>query len=165
MKKTLFILTLLALGLGVTAQTNSRHIKNLEQLRQRSEMKKESQLRQQKPLNLQELNLRSDAAVAMPATQAKSKSAKQWSTDMPADRWFPGEWEEVQAIVVTFPYNAYPAGHVGDDDYTADIYLPGMGTNGTTTPTAGSISTVAGALWMARPTPPTMRHTSPISPN
>ena len=127
MKKTLFILTLLALGLGVTAQTNSRPTKSLEQLRQRSEMKKESQLRQQKPLNFQELNLRSDVAVATPATQAKSKATKQWSTDMPANRWFPGEWEEVQAIVVTFPYNAYPAGHVGDDDYAAEVYLPGMG--------------------------------------
>ncbi|MBQ9638183.1 MAG: agmatine deiminase family protein [Bacteroidales bacterium] len=39
---------------------------------------------------------------------------------LPADRWFPGEWEEVQAIFVGWPYEDYPADHAGNAMYWAD---------------------------------------------
>ena len=46
---------------------------------------------------------------------------------LPSDRWFPGEWEEVQAICITWPYNCYPADHVGDPAYMADEQVTGYG--------------------------------------
>ena len=42
-----------------------------------------------------------------PAT--KMTGAHSTASQLPADRWFPGEWEEVQAIVVTWPYWSVPA--------------------------------------------------------
>lgn len=46
---------------------------------------------------------------------------------LPTDRWFPGEWEEVQAICVTWPYNCYPEDHVGERTYYADEMVTGYG--------------------------------------
>ena len=125
MKKSILTIALLALGIAAMAQTTALPTHSLDQLRQRSEMKKAAQHRQQKSVDFGQLNLRGDATA--PATLAKSVPATQWASEMPANRWFPGEWEEVQAIVVTFPYKAYPAGHLNDDDYAADVALPGMG--------------------------------------
>ena len=56
--------------------------------------------------------------------QADAKSAKGGVT-MPQGSWFPGEWEEVQAIVSTVYYNYYPEDHVGQQAYTADPLLGG----------------------------------------
>ena len=44
---------------------------------------------------------------------------------MPANAWFPGEWEEVKAIVTTVYYNYYPIDHVGAQDWMADPLLGG----------------------------------------
>lgn len=47
---------------------------------------------------------------------------------LPSDRWFPGEWEEVKAILITWPYDAYPETRVGVQTWTADELVPGYGT-------------------------------------
>lgn len=60
-----------------------------------------------------------------PATAASKDGAKA-GLNLPADRWFPGEWEEVKAIVVTCYYNYYPEGHVGDQYWTADPMVTGV---------------------------------------
>ncbi|MDY5968808.1 MAG: agmatine deiminase family protein [Bacteroidales bacterium] len=58
-----------------------------------------------------------------PKGAAKASTA----STLPADRWFPGEWEEVQAICVTWPYICYPANHVGEVTYMADEMVSGYG--------------------------------------
>jgi agmatine/peptidylarginine deiminase len=58
-----------------------------------------------------------------PSTTSKAQT----SSALPTNRWFPGEWEEVKAICITWPYNAYPAGHVGDEYWTADEMVTGYG--------------------------------------
>ncbi len=57
----------------------------------------------------------------MPATKARTAGA------LPQDRWFPGEWEEVQAITITWPYNCFPADQVGNMNYVADELVTGYG--------------------------------------
>ena len=49
-------------------------------------------------------------AERMEKTSAKAASSAKGlnASTLPANRWFPGEWEEVQAICVTWPYDAYP---------------------------------------------------------
>lgn len=126
MKKIILLVLGLFISASSIAQTKNISSQRLNKLRQFSEMKKASQKRQHSSVDFQQLNLKSDVMPATPAA-AKAAAPTQWSTEMPANRWFPGEWEEVQAIVVTFPYIAYPAGHVGEEDYMAEIYLPGMG--------------------------------------
>ena len=44
-----------------------------------------------------------------PAAAAKMTAANSTASTLPSDRWFPGEWEEVQAITVTWPYWTVPA--------------------------------------------------------
>ena len=39
--------------------------------------------------------------------------------------WFPGEWEEVKAILVTVPYTYWVAGHENDNRYAAVLQVPG----------------------------------------
>ncbi|KWW31648.1 MAG: hypothetical protein AUK63_342 [bacterium P3] len=129
MKRIIFFIMGAVLGMGAMAQTKSLSHERLGKLQQRAEMQKNSQQRQRNLLQLDQLGLRADEATSplTPAKENKALPAVQWATEMPADRWFPGEWEEVQAIVVTFPYHTYPADHVGEEDYNAQIYLPGMG--------------------------------------
>lgn len=126
MKKHLLWALGVVLGFSAIAQTNDNDIQRLEKLRQRAEMTKAAQQRKHAVINYDRLNLRAEATSPV-VTSPKSLPATQWASEMPTQRWFPGEWEEVQAIVVTFPYFAYPQGHVGDEDYTAEIQLPGMG--------------------------------------
>lgn len=57
-----------------------------------------------------------------------SKSSKaQTASTLPTNRWFPGEWEEVKAICVTWPYYTYPENHVGEDIWTAEEVVSGYG--------------------------------------
>lgn len=51
--------------------------------------------------------------------------AKGNGVTMPENTWFPGEWEEVKAIVSTVYYNYYPVDHVGEQTWTADPLLGG----------------------------------------
>ncbi|MBP5677278.1 MAG: agmatine deiminase family protein [Bacteroidales bacterium] len=56
--------------------------------------------------------------------QAPKQSNSQKS--LPGDRvWFPGEWEEVQAIVVTPVYDYYPATNLGSGTWSADPLVTG----------------------------------------
>lgn len=52
--------------------------------------------------------------------------AEMRSSDMPANRWFPGEWDEVKAIVVTCSYSHYPASHDNDLYWEAEPILTGV---------------------------------------
>ena len=58
---------------------------------------------------------------SQPAMTAKH----QYSSALPADRWFPGEWEEVQAIVVTPYYEYLVPGHENDQYWYADPLVTG----------------------------------------
>ena len=128
MRKAFVIVMAALMSIGTMAQTNgSFDGGRTEKLKARYEMKKESMKRDAKKMDPKSLALPADG-IYMPTTKAvKSADAKLSINQLPVDRWFPGEWEEVQGIVVNFPYNAYPADHLGDEDYTADIYLPGRG--------------------------------------
>ena len=128
MRKAFVIAMAALMSIGTMAQTNvSFDGGRTEKLKARYEMKKESMKRDAKKMDPKSLALPADG-IYMPTTKAvKSADAKLSINQLPADRWFPGEWEEVQGIVVNFPYNSYPADHLGDEDYTADIYLPGRG--------------------------------------
>jgi len=126
MKKIIISALALLLSASAIAQTQNLSSQRLDKLRQRAEMQKSSLQRQQAKVDFSQRNLRADNAPVV-TPESKSATATQWATEMPAQRWFPGEWEEVQAIVVTFPYNVFPAGHIDDEDYMAEIYLPGMG--------------------------------------
>lgn len=56
---------------------------------------------------------------------APAKGVAKGVKGMPDDTfWFPGEWEEVQAVVVTPIYDYYPATHVDNDWYAIPI-VPG----------------------------------------
>lgn len=59
----------------------------------------------------------------MQQTKAAAKDAQ--GVPMPQGSWFPGEWEEVKAIVSTVYYNYYPEGHEGDQYWYADPMLGG----------------------------------------
>lgn len=62
----------------------------------------------------------------IPIANTVAPSAKhQGSMAMPEKRWFPGEWEEVQAIVVTLGYTYLVPGHENDQTWTADPIVSG----------------------------------------
>lgn len=126
MKRIIISALALLISASAIAQTQELSSQRLDKLRQRAEMQKSILQRQQAKVDFSQRNLRADNAPVV-TPEHKSATATQWATEMPAQRWFPGEWEEVQAIVVTFPYNVFPAGHIDDEDYMAEIYLPGMG--------------------------------------
>lgn len=55
-----------------------------------------------------------------PATKGTQDAKYSYAGNLPTDRWFPGEWDEVQAIVVT-PYYMYePISHQGVQTWYAD---------------------------------------------
>ena len=62
---------------------------------------------------------------------AKMTGPNSTASQLPADRWFPGEWEEVKAITVTWPYWSVPANwqELGDQVgyYDADPVFSGYG--------------------------------------
>ena len=51
--------------------------------------------------------------------------AKGAGLQLPADNWFPGEWEEVKAIVVTCYYEYLVPGHENDPSWFADPLVSG----------------------------------------
>lgn len=60
--------------------------------------------------------------------QAPAQAAKadaKGGVQMPQDFWFPGEWEEVKAVVTTVYYLNYPEGHEDDMTWTASPLLGG----------------------------------------
>ena len=127
MKKVFIIAMAALLSVGAMAQSKGFDSNRLEKLKSRTEKKMALMKRDAKKVDLKKLTMPADG-IYMPATKAaKSADAKLSVNQLPADRWFPGEWEEVQGIVVNFPYTAYPADHMGDDDYDAQLYFPGRG--------------------------------------
>lgn len=59
------------------------------------------------------------------SSKVMTNDAKGNGVTMPENTWFPGEWEEVKAIVSTVYYNYYPVDHVGEQTWTADPLLGG----------------------------------------
>lgn len=115
MKKTLlFLLSLALLSGSVMAQSQ----KEREEIRkahfERFHKRDASKLYLQKNYPIQE---------TVKASNATKDAA---GLQLPAQRWFPGEWEEVQAIVVTCSYNHYVPGHEGDMYYAADPVVSGV---------------------------------------
>lgn len=128
MKKALIIAVAAMLSMGAMAQNNKFSAERLNKLTSRAEMQKARQQRQAPAINRSKFIHDGTATITLPESKGmKAVGDTVWASQMPTNRWFPGEWEEVQAIVVTWPYTAYPAGHAGDEDYNADIYLPGQG--------------------------------------
>lgn len=128
MKKALIIAVAAMLSMGAMAQA-SKGLNNdkLKMQKERAEMQKKFYNRDAQKLDFDKLGLRQEGTIPASAMSGAKTGAKTGVDQLPANRWFPGEWEEVQAIVVTFPYNAYPADHMGDGYYTAQMYLPGVG--------------------------------------
>lgn len=129
MKKAFIVAMAALLSLGAMAQDNTKFsAERLKKLTSRAEMQKAQRMRQAPKADASKFVGNGTATIDLPTTKGvKAAGDTTWSTQMPANRWFPGEWEELQAVVVTVPYTAYPYNHVGDDDYQADIYLPGQG--------------------------------------
>lgn len=94
MKKTIILLTTLLVAMGAMAQS----VDETTLINARREFHKAHNNR-----------------IPLPRTGMKSSEptkmtgANSTASQLPADRWFPGEWEEVQAIVVTWPYWSVPA--------------------------------------------------------
>ena len=126
MKKLFTLIVTASLCFGAMAQGEKLPVlQKFEKLKQRNEMKREMQQRKAPRIDFKQFNF-APGSVKAPKSGAKAYN-NQWVTQMPTNRWFPGEWEEVQAIVVNFPYDAYPANHVGDENYAAQMFLPGQG--------------------------------------
>lgn len=114
MKKTIvFGLALVAAIAGASAQTDNV---TAQQLR-----KSRLEYFQQRDASKMYLQKKYPQA---PATEAKG--TKTPGLQMPSPNWFPGEWEEVKAIVVTCYYNYYPTAHVGDQYWYADPTVTGV---------------------------------------
>ncbi len=99
MKKTVMVLAAMLVALGATAQ-------DTELIKARSEFHREHSKRV--PMVREGMK---------EAPQTKMTGANSTASTLPADRWFPGEWEEVQAIVVTWPYLSMPADWESMSDY------------------------------------------------
>ena len=108
MKKTLALLAIVAIAFSSMAQSADYE-----------QMKREwRQMTQQRDYSKK---IKSNIPLA-PAT----KDAAKMQRGMPNDSfWFPGEWEEVQAIVVTPDYDYRPVGHENDMYWIADPLVTG----------------------------------------
>ncbi len=111
MKKSLVLLAACALAFGAAAQQNNDE-EGLRYWRQTHQMRDASRL-----------HLNSNIPLA-PAS--KDAAAAKHTTGMPNDEfWFPGEWEEVQAVVVT-PYYNYLTDSAGFENMIADPMVTGV---------------------------------------
>lgn len=110
MKKSIVLLAALAVVFGASAQMN----KPTDQMRQ--EFRTTVQKR-----DISKKHLESNIPLA-PAPKGETKMQR----GMPNDSfWFPGEWEEVQAIVVTPDYDYMPATSQGSGYWLADPQVTG----------------------------------------
>ena len=108
MKKTLALLAIVAIAFSSMAQS-ADYEQMKREWRQKTQMRDYSkQIKSHIPL--------------APATKGAAKMQR----GMPNDSfWFPGEWEEVQAIVVTPDYDYKPVGHENDMYWIADPQVTG----------------------------------------
>ena len=110
MKKIL--LTLLAAMVAFSSM--AQHATTREEM-----MKEWRQMKQKRDISQQAKQSSIPLGEAAPA----SKNAKA----LPEDRiWFPGEWEEVKAIVVTPYYSYYPDTNLGSGYFSADPMVTGV---------------------------------------
>ena len=125
MKKTILTLLTLLLTLAATAQNATTHDEMMRQWRQ---------FKQQRDISGQAQYSNIPLGEAAP-TPKDSKA-------LPDDRvWFPGEWEEVKAIVVTPYYSYYPDTNLGTGTYSADPVVTGVAEYYKYNPTRGWVST------------------------
>ncbi len=111
MKKTLVLLTAIAVTLGAAAQMK----KPTEQMRQ--EFRNTIQKRDISKKHL-ETNI--------PLAPAPKSGETKYTGGMPnTSFWFPGEWEEVQAVIVTPDYSYSPATSQGSGYWYADPMVTG----------------------------------------
>ena len=110
MKRIILTLLTVALALGATAQNATTHDEMMREWRQMKHKRDISQQAKQSSIPLGEAT-------------ATAKDAKA----LPDDRvWFPGEWEEVKAIVVTPYYSYMPDTNLGAGNYSADPVVTGV---------------------------------------
>ncbi|MBR1834989.1 MAG: agmatine deiminase family protein [Bacteroidales bacterium] len=112
MKRFLTAIAVLVMGFAVMAQNAT----TVEQ------MQKEWRLTKQKRDYSKEY-LNSKIPLASATAEVKGNAAK----ELPYDRiWFPGEWEEVRAVVVTPYYTYMPDTNLGSGYYAADPLFTGI---------------------------------------
>ena len=113
--KKIFILALSIFCLCTTmAQENNM---TREQMRQYL-------LQTQHKRDIAKRHLNSNIQLA-PAQKQSSTTPKSAGLQLPANNWFPGEWEEVKAIVVTCYYDHLVPGHENDGNWFADPLVSG----------------------------------------
>lgn len=112
MKKFTFIIAFCLFTAGIYAQNGDVDYETLMQSRQ--EMIKQHQSRVPAMKNYP----------VQAGRKAVELSNKSGGLALPDGNWFPGEWEEVQAIVVTCYYDCYPTDHVNNQYYWADPLFP-----------------------------------------
>ncbi len=105
------VLSLLVLG-TVTAQENS----DRQQMRQQM-------LQTMHKRDAAQLHLKNNKPLAAP--KAAANAPKSAGLQLPEVSWFPGEWEEVKAIVVTCYYDHLVPGHENDGNWFADPQVTG----------------------------------------
>ena len=110
MKKVLFTLAALLVSVAAMAQNATTQDEMMRQWRQ---------MHHKRTVNPQTALANIPAGEVAP--QAKNSKA------LPDDRiWFPGEWEEVKAIVVTPYYTYLPDSNLGVGQYSADPVVTGV---------------------------------------
>ncbi len=116
MKKTILLLAALAMVLGASAQsTQSPNEQMMREFRQTIQKR-----------DISKRHLESNIPVSDKAADAFSLLSSD-TKDLPTGRlWFPGEWEEVKAIVVTPYYSYSPATSQGAGYWLADPLVTGI---------------------------------------
>lgn len=111
MKKIFLVLAASLLTFGAAAQTTKANSEMMRQWRQTVQKR-----------DISKRHLTSSIPQAA-ATKGEAKS----TSGMPRTSfWFPGEWEEVQAVVVTPYYYYEPENHQGVNTWMADPLVPGV---------------------------------------
>ena len=103
MKKTILFLAISIVTFGVSAQMLNKEL---------SPAQKEFRKTHQSRVPTMKEGLKT-------APSPKMTAANSTASSLPVDRWFPGEWEEVQAITVTWPCFSVPGNwqELGDQLY------------------------------------------------
>lgn len=102
MKKTFILSVLCFLLLGTTQAQNSVQEVREKAAQRLKNISKEERDAYNKRFNSRQVNINPN--IPLSANTNSEKSAK--AVSLPQNIWYPGEWEEVDAIVVTWPYNA-----------------------------------------------------------
>ena len=102
MKKTFILSVLCFLILGSTQAQNSVQEAREKAAQRLKNISKEERDAYNKRFNSRQVNI--NANIPLSANTNSEKGAK--AVSLPNNVWYPGEWEEVEAVVVTWPYNA-----------------------------------------------------------